>query len=156
MPDTVYFNIKVKQRLFNTYGPRMHPNDGRVVSNFIVQALQGEPITIYGNGNQTRSFCFVDDLVEALIRLMNAPDGVTGPVNLGNPVETTIRVLAEKIITMTGSKSKLIQKPLPQDDPVRRRPDISLAQNKLGWNPTVSLDEGLAQAIHYFRQLLAS
>ena len=161
--ETLFFdyhrqhNLAIRvARIFNTYGPRMLPNDGRVVSNFIVQALQGEPITIYGNGNQTRSFCFVDDLVEALIRLMNAPDGVTGPVNLGNPVETTIRVLAEKIIAMTGSKSKLIQKPLPQDDPVRRRPDISLAQNKLGWNPTVSLDEGLAQAIHYFRQLLAS
>jgi UDP-glucuronate decarboxylase len=143
-------------RIFNTYGPRMLPNDGRVVSNFIVQALKGEPITIYGEGQQTRSFCFVDDLVSGLIKLMEAPDDVTGPVNLGNPVESTIRELAEKIIALTNSRSTIINKPLPQDDPARRRPDISLARTKLGWEPSVALDDGLARTIHYFRQQIAA
>jgi UDP-glucuronate decarboxylase len=143
-------------RIFNTYGPRMLPNDGRVVSNFIVQALKGEPITIYGEGNQTRSFCFVSDLVEAFVRLMGSPDAVTGPMNLGNPVETTIRELAEKIIAMTGSRSQLVNKPLPQDDPTRRRPDISQAREKLGWEPKVPLEEGLRQTIAYFRQQMAA
>jgi UDP-glucuronate decarboxylase len=143
-------------RIFNTYGPRMLPNDGRVVSNFIVQALKGEPITIYGEGQQTRSFCYVDDLVGGLVKLMEAPDDVTGPINLGNPVESTIRELAEKIIALTKSRSVLIFKPLPQDDPARRRPDIGLARAKLGWQPTVPLDEGLARTVHYFRQQLAA
>jgi len=143
-------------RIFNTYGPRMLANDGRVVSNFIVQALKGEPITIYGEGNQTRSFCFVDDLVNGLIRLMEAPDAVTGPINLGNPVESTIRELAEKIITMTGSRSKLVNKPLPQDDPTRRKPDITQARQVLGWEPTVPLEDGLRQTISYFRQQMAA
>jgi UDP-glucuronate decarboxylase len=143
-------------RIFNTYGPRMLPNDGRVVSNFIVQALKGEPITIYGEGQQTRSFCYVDDLVSGLIKLMDAPDDVTGPLNLGNPVENTILELAEKVIALTKSTSKIINKPLPQDDPTRRRPDISLAKSKLGWQPSVPLDDGLARTIHYFRQQLAS
>jgi len=143
-------------RIFNTYGPRMLANDGRVVSNFIVQALKGEPITIYGEGEQTRSFCFVDDLVSGLIKLMEAPDTVTGPINLGNPVESTIRELAEKIIVMTGSKSKLVHKPLPQDDPTRRRPDISQAKQVLGWQPSVPLEEGLARTISYFRQQMAA
>jgi UDP-glucuronate decarboxylase len=143
-------------RIFNTYGPRMLPNDGRVVSNFIVQALKGEPITIYGEGEQTRSFCFVDDLVEGLMRLMEAPDDVTGPINLGNPVESTIRELAEKILAMTGSKSKLVHKPLPQDDPARRRPDITLAKQTLNWQPKVPLEEGLQQTIAYFRSQMAA
>ncbi|TAK98184.1 MAG: SDR family oxidoreductase [Rhodospirillaceae bacterium] len=143
-------------RIFNTYGPRMLPNDGRVVSNFIVQALKGEPITIYGDGQQTRSFCFVDDLVGGLIRLMESPDTVTGPINLGNPVESTIRELAEKIIAMTGSRSQLVNKPLPQDDPTRRKPDISQARQVLGWEPSVPLEEGLKQTIAYFRQQMAA
>jgi len=143
-------------RIFNTFGPRMLPNDGRVVSNFIVQALKGEPITIYGEGQQTRSFCFVDDLVGGLIKLMEAPDGVTGPINLGNPVESTIRELAEKVLTMTGSKSKLVNKPLPQDDPTRRRPDITQARSVLKWEPTVPLEEGLRQTIAYFRSQMAA
>jgi UDP-glucuronate decarboxylase len=134
----------------------MLPNDGRVVSNFIVQALKGEPITIYGEGQQTRSFCYVDDLVSGLIKLMDAPDDVTGPINLGNPVENTILELAEKVIKLVGSKSKIVNKPLPQDDPTRRRPDISVAKAKLNWAPSVPLDEGLARTVHYFRQQVAA
>ena len=140
-------------RIFNTYGPRMHPNDGRVVSNFIVQALQGEDITLYGDGSQTRSFCFVDDLVEGFIRLMGQ-DAVIGPVNLGNPNEFTIRQLAELTIEMTGSRSKLIELPLPADDPKQRQPDIGLARQALGWEPTVQLRDGLAKTIAYFDHLL--
>ena len=132
----------------------MHPNDGRVVSNFIVQALKGEPITIYGKGNQTRSFCYVDDLIDGLIRLMKTPDGFTGPVNLGNPVEFTILQLAEKIIGLTASKSKIICKPLPADDPKQRQPDIHLAKEKLGWSPKISLEEGLTRTILYFKEIL--
>ena len=147
-------DIKVA-RIFNTYGPRMHPNDGRVVSNFIVQALKGEPITIYGEGQQTRSFCYVDDLVEGFIRLMESEPGFTGPVNLGNPGEFTIRQLAEKVIEMTGSSSKLVFQALPPDDPTQRKPDISLAQSKLGWTPQVALQEGLAKTIAYFDGMLA-
>jgi UDP-glucuronate decarboxylase len=139
-------------RIFNTYGPRMHPADGRVVSNFIMQALRGEPITIYGEGNQTRSFCFVADLIDAFVRLM-ASDDLIGPVNLGNPTEFTIRELAEQVIDMTGSQSKLEFRPLPQDDPVQRQPDIALAKGRLGWEPRVQLREGLEQTIDYFRTL---
>ena len=159
--ETLFFDyyrqhrIKIKvARIFNTYGPHMHPNDGRVVSNFIVQALKGEPITIYGKGQQTRSFCYVDNLVDGLIRLMNSPDETTGPVNLGNPVEFTILELAEKVIALTGSKSKLIYEPLPQDDPQQRKPDISLAREVLKWEPSVQLEEGLESTIEYFKQLL--
>jgi UDP-glucuronate decarboxylase len=140
-------------RIFNTYGPRMSPDDGRVVSNFIVQALRGEPITIYGEGNQTRSFCFVDDLVTGLIALMDCDD-FTGPVNLGNPGEFTIAELANEIVSLTGSKSKLDYRLLPADDPVRRQPDISLANSKLKWHPTVALHEGLRHTIEYFDRLL--
>lgn len=147
-------DIKVA-RIFNTYGPRMHPNDGRVVSNFIVQALKGTDITIYGEGRQTRSFCYVDDLVEGFIRLMNSPDTLTGPVNLGNPGEFTIRQLAEKVLELTGSSSKLVFKPLPQDDPQQRQPDISLAREQLGWAPTIELEAGLVKTIVYFDKLLA-
>ncbi|WP_424374301.1 UDP-glucuronic acid decarboxylase family protein [Methylocystis silviterrae] len=147
--------IKVA-RIFNTYGPRMHPKDGRVVSNFIVQALQGEPITIYGDGCQTRSFCYVDDLIEGFVRLMNSPSDLTGPVNLGNQSEFTIRQLAEKVIEMTGSRSELISKPLPADDPRQRQPDISLATQKLGWQPATPLAEGLERTIAYFRTLLGA
>jgi UDP-glucuronate decarboxylase len=143
-------NIRVA-RIFNTYGPRMHPNDGRVVSNFVIQALKGEPITIYGDGNQTRSFCYVDDLIEGFIRLMDAPDTVTGPMNLGNPNEISIRTLAERIIALTGAKSTLTQKPLPADDPRQRCPDIGFAQKALGWQPTVALEEGLEKTIAYFK-----
>jgi UDP-glucuronate decarboxylase len=146
-------DIKVG-RIFNTYGPRMHPNDGRVVSNLIVQALRNEPISIYGTGAQTRSFCFVDDLVEAFIRFMATGPEFTGPVNLGNPVEFTILELAEKVIRLTGSKSQLAFHPLPKDDPMQRRPDISLAREKLGWEPKVQLDEGLEKTIAYFRQMI--
>jgi UDP-glucuronate decarboxylase len=142
-------------RIFNTYGPRMHPNDGRVVSNFIVQALKGEPITIYGNGEQTRAFCFVDDLVEGFLRLMAASDDVTGPINLGNPVETTVRELAETIIAMTGSRSKIESRPLPVDDPTQRCPDISRARNLLDWEPRVPLATGLERTIAYFNRLLS-
>lgn len=147
-------DIKVA-RIFNTYGPRMHPCDGRVVSNFIVQALQGEPISIYGKGNQTRSFCFVDDLIEGFLALMESEEGRPGPVNLGNPREFTIRELAELVVEMTGSRSSLIEKPLPADDPVQRKPDIALARDWLGWEPAVPLEEGLARTIDYFRKLLA-
>lgn len=142
-------------RIFNTYGPNMHPNDGRVVSNFILQALQNKPITIYGDGSQTRSFCYVDDLVEGLIRLMHSPADFCGPVNLGNPEEWTIRGLAEKIVELTGSQSEIIYKTLPQDDPKRRRPDIGLAKSKLGWEPTMQVDKGLSRTIKYFKDLLA-
>jgi UDP-glucuronate decarboxylase len=143
-------------RIFNTYGPRMHPNDGRVVSNFVVQALKGEPITIYGSGSQTRSFCYVDDLVDGFIRLMNSGDDVTGPVNLGNPGEFTILELAEKVLDLTGSRSKILFHPLPSDDPRQRQPDISLAKNLLNWKPHVSLNEGLPRTIEYFDRLLGS
>jgi UDP-glucuronate decarboxylase len=142
-------------RIFNTYGPRMHPNDGRVVSNFIVQALKGESITVYGDGSQTRSFCYVDDLVEGFLRLMQAPDDVTGPINLGNPVEIPVRELAERIIRMIGSQSTIEYRPLPVDDPMQRRPDISRAKNLLDWAPTVSLEIGLERTITYFDRLLA-
>ena len=143
-------------RIFNTYGPNMHPNDGRVVSNFIVQALQNKSITIYGSGNQTRSFCYVDDLVEAFLRFMKTEDSITGPMNLGNPGEFSILELAEKVIELTGSSSKLIFEPLPSDDPTQRKPDISFAQNTLGWNPTIKLHEGLIKTIEYFDDLLRS
>ncbi|RJQ76890.1 MAG: SDR family oxidoreductase [Desulfobacteraceae bacterium] len=159
--ETLFFDyhrqhrLRIKvARIFNTYGPRMHPNDGRVVSNFIVQALKDEPITIYGEGNQTRSFCYVDDLVEGLIRLMNTPDDFTGPVNLGNPGEFTILELAQKVIDLTGSKSTLVFKDLPQDDPRQRKPDIDLAQKALDWQPTIVLEQGLSKTILYFEQLL--
>jgi UDP-glucuronate decarboxylase len=140
-------------RIFNTYGPRMSPNDGRVVSNFIVQALENEDITLFGHGKQTRSFCYVDDLIDGLIRLMNNPDDFTGPVNLGNPKEFTILELAEKVIELTGSRSRLVHKALPVDDPQRRRPNIELAKKRLGWEPRVELDEGLERTIAYFREL---
>jgi len=159
--ETLFFdyyrqhNLKIKvARLFNTYGPRMHPNDGRVVSNFIVQALKNKDITVFGDGTQTRSFCYVDDLIEGLILLMNSPDSFTGPVNMGNPDEFTILELAEKIIKTTNSKSKITFKPLPQDDPIQRKPDISLAGKKLKWQPTVKLDEGLKKTIKYFETIL--
>jgi UDP-glucuronate decarboxylase len=141
-------------RIFNTYGPRMHPNDGRVVSNFIVQALKGEPITLFGDGTQTRSFCYVDDLVEGLIRLMNAPAELTGPVNLGNPKEFSVRELADKIIQMTGTRSKIEFRPLPTDDPKQRQPNIALARKHLDWAPHVELEAGLQATIAYFRELL--
>ncbi|WP_339133562.1 MAG: UDP-glucuronic acid decarboxylase family protein [Candidatus Electrothrix sp. GW3-4] len=146
-------NIKVA-RIFNTYGPRMHPNDGRVVSNFIVQALQGRPITIYGDGSHSRSFCYVDDLIEAFVRLMDTEDGFTGPVNTGNPGEFTILQLAENVIELTDSKSEIIFEPLPEDDPQQRQPDISLAKEKLGWEPRVTLREGLVPTIAYFDNFL--
>ena len=141
-------------RIFNTYGPRMHPDDGRVVSNFIVQALKGEDITIYGDGRQTRSFCYVDDLLEGMIRAMNSPDDITGPINIGNPREFTILELANRVIELTGSRSKLIFKPLPPDDPRQRRPDITLAQKLLGWAPRIELREGLENTVHYFKAQL--
>ncbi len=142
-------------RIFNTYGPRMHANDGRVVSNFVVQALKGESITLYGDGSQTRSFCYVDDLVDGLIRLMNMPDDYPGPVNIGNPGEFTIRELAEHVIRLTGSKSKIVTKPLPQDDPKQRKPDIRIATDDLGWKPVTPLEEGLKKTITYFDELLS-
>jgi UDP-glucuronate decarboxylase len=146
-------NIKVA-RIFNTYGPRMHPNDGRVVSNFIVQALTGDDITIYGNGQQSRSFCYVDDLIEGFIKLMGTADDFTGPVNMGNPHEFTIKELAEKVISLTGSSSKIIYEDLPLDDPTQRQPDITLAKKELGWEPTCQLEEGLKKTIPYFENLL--
>jgi len=159
--ETLFFdyhrqhNLKVKvARIFNTYGPRMHLNDGRVVSNFIVQALQGNPITVFGDGNQTRSFCYVDDLIDGFIRLFDSPDDFTGPVNLGNPGEFTILELAEKVITMTGSKSEIVFKPLPADDPRQRQPDITLAKQVLGWEPKVILEKGLEKTIGYFDEQL--
>jgi len=160
--ETLFFDyhrqhkLRIKvARIFNTYGPRMHPDDGRVVSNFIVQALKGQPITIYGEGQQTRSFCYVDDLVSGLIKLMETGDDVTGPINIGNPGEFTIRQLAETVIEMTGSASKLEFLPLPQDDPKQRQPDITQARNVLGWEPTTPLREGLTKAIAYFDTLLS-
>ena len=159
--ETLMVNYHLKEgvdariiRIFNTYGPRMATNDGRVVSNFIIQALQNEPITINGNGNQTRSFCYVTDLIEGAERMMENKESFRGPVNLGNPVEITIMELAEKIISMTGSKSKLIYNKLPEDDPVRRKPDITLAKNKLNWQPTTDLESGLFKTIEYFENLL--
>ena len=159
--ETLFFDYRRQHRLpikvariFNTYGPRMHPDDGRVVSNFIVQALRREPITIYGDGTQTRSFCYVDDLIDGFIRLMATPDDFTGPVNLGNPGEFTIEQLAEKVLALTGSRSKIVYKPLPADDPKQRQPDISLANEKLGWTPKVPLDVGLERTIAYFDDLL--
>jgi UDP-glucuronate decarboxylase len=146
-------DIKVV-RIFNTYGPRMHPNDGRVVSNFIVQALRGEDVTIYGDGSQTRSFCYVDDLIEAMLRMMDSEKGFFGPVNVGNPGEFTMLELAEKVLRLTGSKSRLVHKALPADDPRQRRPDIALARAKLDWEPKVALEDGLAETIAYFRKLL--
>ena len=158
--ETLFFdyhrmnNVDIRvMRIFNTYGPRMHPNDGRVVSNFIVQALKGNDITVYGDGNQTRSFCYVDDLIEGMIRLMNV-DGFQGPVNIGNPSEFTIRELAEKVIKMTGSSSRIVTHPLPADDPKQRQPDITLAKEKLGWQPEIDLDRGLEKTIKFFRDNL--
>ncbi len=159
--ETLFFdyhrqhNMKIKvMRIFNTYGPRMHPADGRVVSNFIMQALRGEPITLYGDGSQTRSFCYVDDLIEGMIRLMESPDEVTGPINIGNPGEFSIRELAEKVIEMTGAKSELVFRPLPENDPMQRQPDITRAREILGWEPTVPLEAGLEKTIAYFRELV--
>ena len=146
-------NIRVA-RIFNTYGPRMHPNDGRVVSNFIVQALKGDSITVYGDGQQTRSFCYVDDLIDGLVRLMNASDSITGPMNLGNPHEIPIVALAEKIIELTGSKSKLDRKPLPEDDPLQRCPDIGFAKKTLDWQPSIELEDGLQKTIAYFKKMI--
>ena len=161
--ETLFFDyyrehkLRIKvARIFNTYGPRMHPNDGRVVSNFIVQALQNENITIYGDGSQTRSFCYVDNLINGLIKLMESSDDFTGPVNIGNPNEFTIKELAEKIIEMTQSTSKLIYKSLPENDPVRRQPDITLAKKILGWEPSIELEEGLTQTINYFSDIPSS
>ena len=157
--ETLFFdynrqmNLPIKvARIFNTYGPNMHPNDGRVVSNFIMQALRGEPITIYGTGEQTRSFCYVSDLIDGFLKLMDSPEEITGPINLGNPGEFTMLELAESVIKLTGSKSELIFKELPEDDPKQRQPDISLAKEKLGWEPKVDLTEGLKPTIKYFRQ----
>ena len=159
--ETLFFDyyrqhsLRIKvARIFNTYGPNMHPNDGRVVSNFIVQALKNEPITVFGDGSQSRSFCYVDDMIEAFTLLMNSPDDVTGPVNFGNPGEFTILELADKVITMIGSRSKVVFNPLPVDDPKQRRPDISLARTTLGWEPKISLEVGLVQTINYFEILL--
>ena len=148
-------DIKVV-RIFNTYGPRMHPNDGRVVSNFIVQALRGDDITIYGNGLQTRSFCYVDDLIDGMLRMMNSEKGFHGPINIGNPGEFTMIELAERVLRLTESKSRLVHRPLPQDDPRQRQPDISLAFQRLGWQPKVALEDGLKETIAYFRKLLSS
>ncbi|MBS0639454.1 MAG: UDP-glucuronic acid decarboxylase family protein [Acetobacteraceae bacterium] len=160
--ETLFFDyqrqhdVQIKVvRIFNTYGPRMHPNDGRVVSNFIVQALQNQDITLYGDGSQTRAFCYVDDLIEGFIRIMNTGREVTGPINLGNPHEIPVSELAERVIRLTGSSSRIVHRPLPQDDPLQRCPDITLAGQVLGWKPTVPLDEGLARTAAYFRQLLA-
>ena len=156
--ETLFFDyhrqhkLRIKvARIFNTYGPRMHPNDGRVVSNFIVQALRGEPITIFGQGNQTRSFCYVDDLIEALVRIMATPEDFTGPVNIGNPGEFTILQLAQKVVELTGSKSEIVFRALPSDDPMQRKPDISLARSALAWDPRVDLEQGLLKTIEYFR-----
>jgi len=156
--ETLFFDyfrqnkLRIKvARIFNTYGPRMHPNDGRVVSNFIMQALTGENITIYGDGSQTRSFCYVDDLIDGLVKLMGTPDDTTGPINIGNPVEITILELAEKIIELTGSTSSIIREPLPSDDPKKRRPDITLAKKHLKWEPKTQLGDGLKNTIDYFR-----
>jgi UDP-glucuronate decarboxylase len=157
--ETLFFDywrqhrLRIKVvRIFNTYGPRMHPHDGRVVSNFIMQALKGEDITIYGDGTQTRSFCYVDDLIEAMIRVMDSPDDFTGPINIGNPQEFTILELAEQVIRLINSRSKLVFKPLPTDDPKQRQPDITLAKAILGWSPTIELSEGLERTVRYFRE----
>ncbi|NOZ25587.1 MAG: SDR family oxidoreductase [Nitrospirae bacterium] len=159
--ETLFFDyhrqhkLRIKvARIFNTSGPRMHPNDGRVVSNFIMQALRGEDLTVYGDGSQTRSFCYVDDLIDGLVKLMNSPDDFTGPVNLGNPAEFSILELAEKVIELTGSKSKITFKELPADDPRQRQPDISLAREKLNWEPSVQMEEGLRKTIEYFKKLI--
>ena len=159
--ETLFFDYRRQHdleikvvRIFNTYGPRMHPNDGRVVSNFIVQALRGENITIYGEGSQTRSFCFADDLIEGFVRMMATPPEITGPINMGNPVEFTIRELAEMVLTKVGGRSKLVFEPLPQDDPKQRQPDISVARKVLGWEPKIELDEGLERTVAYFRGFL--
>ena len=159
--ETLFFDYRRQHdlgikiaRIFNTYGPNMHPDDGRVVSNFIVQALRGKPLSIYGDGNQTRSFCYVDDLIDGLIRLMDTQHEITGPINLGNPVQFTIRELAEQVVTLTGTVSGLVFEPLPEDDPMQRQPDISLAQEQLGWAPSVQLQQGLISTIAYFRTLL--
>ncbi len=149
-----HLRIKVA-RIFNTYGPRMHPNDGRVVSNFIVQALRGEDITLFGDGGQTRAFCFVDDLIEGFLRLMATGEEVTGPINLGNPHEIPVRALAERVIALTGSRSNIVYRPLPQDDPMQRCPDITRARAVLGWEPSIALDDGLARTIAYFERLLS-
>ena len=159
--ETLFFDywrqnkIEIKVvRIFNTYGPRMHPNDGRVVSNFIIQALQDQDITIYGDGSQTRSFCYVDDLIDGIINFMNLPSEVTGPMNLGNPTEFTILELAQRIIRLTNSKSKIIAKPLPEDDPKQRKPDISMASNLMNWNPPTDIESGLVKTLSYFNDLL--
>jgi len=159
--ETLFFdyhrqhNIRIKvPRIFNTYGPKMHPNDGRVISNFIMQALRNEPVTIFGDGSQSRSFCYVDEMIDALIELMNSSDDFTGPVNIGNPIEFTIKELAEKIIDLVNSKSEITYKDLPSDDPIQRQPDISLAKDKLGWIPEIQLEEGLNKTIPYFADLL--
>jgi len=159
--ETLFFDyhrqhgLKVKvARIFNTYGPHMHPNDGRVVSNFIMQALRGEDITVYGEGSQTRSFCYVDDMVQGFISLMESRDDFTGPVNLGNPMEMSVLSLAEKIISLTGSKSKIVHRPLPSDDPIQRKPDISVAKKEIGWEPSTTIDAGLSRTIDYFKGLL--
>ncbi|NKB45347.1 MAG: NAD-dependent epimerase/dehydratase family protein [Alphaproteobacteria bacterium] len=161
--ETLFFDyhrqhdLKIKVvRLFNTYGPRMHPHDGRVVSNFIVHALANKPLTVYGHGDQTRSFCYVDDLIDGLIAMMASPDDITGPINLGNPGEFTIAELADQVIEMTGTSAGIEYLPLPQDDPVRRRPDISHAKKALGWEPTVPLEQGLEKTVHFFKNLLAA
>lgn len=160
--ETLFFdyhrqnNVRIKvMRIFNTYGPRMHPEDGRVVSNFIMQALTSQPITIYGDGSQTRSFCYVDDLIEGMIRLMNSPDDVTGPINIGNPGEFTIRQLAEKIVEMVGADAELVFKDLPVNDPMQRKPDIGKAISLLDWRPTIELEDGLGKTIEYFRSLVS-
>jgi UDP-glucuronate decarboxylase len=160
--ETLFFDyhrqhqVQIKvARIFNTYGPRMHPNDGRVVSNFIVQSLRGEDITLYGDGMQTRAFCYVDDLIDGLMRLMATGPETTGPINIGNPHEIPVRELAERVIRLTGSSSKIVHRPLPQDDPMQRCPDIKLARSVLGWSPKVALDDGLTKAAAYFRQMLA-
>ena len=161
--ETLFFdyhrqhNLDIKVvRIFNTYGPRMHPDDGRVVSNFIVQALRGEDITIYGDGQQSRSFCYVDDLIDGIVRMMNSEKGVTGPINLGNPDEFTMLELAERVLSLVGSKSKLVYQPLPVDDPQQRQPDISVAKANLDWSPTVKLEDGLKMTVDYFRSLFAN
>jgi len=160
--ETLFFDyrrqhgVKIKiARIFNTYGPRMHPNDGRVISNFIMQALLGKDITVHGRGNQTRSFCYVDDLIDAFTLMMNAPEEVTGPINMGNPVEFTILELAKKVIALTGSSSKIVRLPLPEDDPKQRKPDIQRARDTLGWEPAIGLEDGLTRTIEYFQTLLS-
>ncbi|RJQ46076.1 MAG: SDR family oxidoreductase [Nitrospiraceae bacterium] len=160
--ETLFFDyyrqhkLRIKvARIFNTYGPRMLPDDGRVVSNFIMQALKGEPLTVYGDGKQTRSFCYVDDMIEGFVKFMNSPDELTGPVNLGNPGEFTMLELADKVLKLTRSRSKIVFKPLPNDDPVQRQPDISLAKDKLKWKPKVKLEDGLKETVRYFRKLVS-